>query len=89
MNVKPEGSPLEWFSWTTTSIKIPAGASRSQNLEVQPDINAVAGEYQFAVEASAKCRNSDEREAKFKVQAFDYASRPPSAVPVSSRSTKI
>lgn len=74
VNVKPEGSPLEWFSWTTTSIKIPAGASRSQNLEVQPDINAVAGEYRFAVEASAKCRNSDEREAKFKVQAFDYAS---------------
>ncbi len=74
VNVKPEGSPLEWFSWTTTSIQIPAGASRSQNLEVMPDINAIAGEYNFAVEASAKCRDSDEREAKFKVQAFDYAS---------------
>jgi hypothetical protein len=74
VNVKPEGSPLEWFSWTTTSIQIPAGASRSQNLEVLPDINAIAGEYNFAVEASAKCRDPDEREARFKVQAFDYAS---------------
>ena len=74
VNVKPEGSPLGWFSWTTTSMKIPAGASRSQNLEVQPDMNAVAGEYKFSVEASAKCRNSAEGEAKFKVQAFDYAS---------------
>jgi len=26
VNVKPEGTPLEWFSWTTTSINIPAGA---------------------------------------------------------------
>lgn len=74
VNVKPEGSPLGWFSWTTTSIKIPAGASRSQSLEVQPDMHAVAGEYKFAVEASARCRNSDESWAKFKVQAFDYAS---------------
>ncbi len=34
----------------------------------------MAGEYNFAVEASAKCRSPGEREAKFKVQAFDYAS---------------
>jgi hypothetical protein len=74
VNVKPEGTPLEWFSWTTTSIQIPAGATRSLNLEVLPDINADAGEYSFAVEASAKCRSPGEREAKFKVQAFDYAS---------------
>jgi hypothetical protein len=74
VNVKPEGTPLEWFSWTTTSIQIPAGATRSQNLEVLPDINAEAGEYKFAIEASAKCRSPDEREAKFTVQAFDYAS---------------
>lgn len=74
VNVKPKGTPLEWFSWTTTSIQIPAGAARSQNLEVLPDINADAGEYKFAIEASAKCRSPGEREAKFKVQAFDYAS---------------
>jgi hypothetical protein len=72
--VKPEGCPFEWFSWTTTPMTIPAGASRSSALQVLPDINAVAGEYRFAVEASAKCRSSGQRDAKFKVQAFDYAS---------------
>ena len=74
VSVKPEGCPFEWFSWTTTPMTIPAGVSRSVALQVLPDINAVAGEYRFAVEASAKCRNSGQREAKFKVQAFDYAS---------------
>jgi hypothetical protein len=72
--VKPEGCSFEWFSWTTTTLTIPAGISRSVALQVLPDTNTVAGEYRFAVEASAKCRNSGQREAKFKVQAFDYAS---------------
>ncbi len=72
--VKPEGCPFEWFSWTTTPLTIPAGVSRSVALQVFPDTNAVAGEYRFAVEASAKCRSSEPRPAKFKVQAFDYAS---------------
>jgi hypothetical protein len=74
ISVKPEGCPFEWFSSTTTAMTIPAGVSRSCALEVLPDINAVAGEYSFAVEASAKCRRSGFGEAKFKVQAFDYAS---------------
>jgi hypothetical protein len=74
VGVKPEGCPFEWFSWMTTPMTIPAGVSRSLALQVFPDTNAVAGEYRFAVEASAKCRNSGQREAKFKVQAFDYAS---------------
>ena len=74
VGVKPEGCPFEWFSWTTTPMTIPAGVSRSVALQVFPDTNAVAGEYRFAVEASAKCRSSGQREAKFKVQAFDYAS---------------
>ena len=74
VSVKPEGCPLEWFSWTTTALTIPAGVSRSVALQVQPDINALAGEYRFAMEASAKCRSSGQRVAKFKVQAFDYAS---------------
>jgi hypothetical protein len=43
-------------------------------LQVLPDTNAVAGEYRFAVEASGKCRSSGQKETKFKVQAFDYAS---------------
>jgi hypothetical protein len=72
--VKPEACPFEWFSWTTTTLTIPAGISRSMALQVLPDANVVAGGYRFVVEASAKCRNSGQREAKFKVQAFDYAS---------------
>ena len=72
--IKPGSCALEWFSWTSTTMTIPAGVSRSQNLQVQPDIDAVAGEYRFAVEASAKCRSPGARDVKFKVQAFDYAS---------------
>jgi len=74
VGIKPEGCPFVWFSWTTTPMTIPAGVSRSVALQVFPDTNAVAGEYRFAVEASAKCRRSGQRDAKFKVQAFDYAS---------------
>ena len=74
VGVKPEGCPFVWFSWTTTPMTISAGVSRSVALQVFPDTNAVAGEYRFAVEASAKCRSSGQGEAKFKVQAFDYAS---------------
>jgi len=74
VGVKPEGCPFEWFSWTTTPMTIPAGVSRFVALQVFPDTNAVAGEYRFSVEASAKCRRSGQRDAKFMVQAFDYAS---------------
>jgi len=74
LGVKPEGCPLEWFSWTTTPVTVPAGVSRSVALQVLPDTNAIAGDYRFAVEASAKCRSSEQSVAKFKVQAFDYAS---------------
>jgi len=74
LGVKPEGCPLEWFSWTTTPLTVPAGVSRSVALQVLPDTNAIAGDYRFAVEASAKCRSSEQSVAKFKVQAFDYAS---------------
>ena len=74
VSVKPEICPFVWFSWTTTSVSIPAGVSRSVALQVLPDTNAVAGEYKFAVEASARCRNSKPQSAEFRVQAFDYAS---------------
>ena len=74
VGVKPEGCPFDWFSWTTTPLTIPAGVSRSVALQVSPDTNAVAGEYKFAVEASAKCRSSEPCSKTFKVQAFDYAS---------------
>jgi len=72
--ITPEGCPFDWFSWTTNTLTIPAGVSRSVALQILPDTNAVAGDYRFAVEASAKCRNSGKRSAKFKVQGFDYAS---------------
>lgn len=74
VGVKPEDCSFEWFSWTTTAMTIPAGVSRSVALQVLPDTSAVAGEYRFSVEASAKCRTSDPSHANFKVQAFDYAS---------------
>ncbi len=72
--VKPMDCALDWFAWTRTSLSIPAGSSRSQNLAVQPGVNAIEGKYRFAVEASAKCRTSASREASFRVQAYDYAS---------------
>ncbi|OPX81039.1 MAG: hypothetical protein A4E43_00764 [Methanosaeta sp. PtaB.Bin005] len=72
--VKPMDCALDWFGWTRSPMNIPAGGSRSQTLTVLPDINAVAGKYRFAVEASAKCRTSASREATFRVQAYDYAS---------------
>ncbi len=74
VSIKPEVCPFVWFSWTTTSVSIPAGVSRFVALQVLPDTNAIAGEYKFAVEASAKCRSSEPHSAKFRVQAFDYAS---------------
>jgi hypothetical protein len=72
--INPKSCAIEWFSWPSTTITIPAGVSRSLSLQVQPDINAVAGQYEFAVEASAQCRHPSLKKAKFKVQAFDYAS---------------
>ncbi len=74
LSIDPESCALEWFSWTTSSLKIPSGSSRSENLEVKPDINAVAGDYSFKVTASAKCYRSGSAEAPFKVQDYDYAS---------------
>jgi len=74
VSIKPEDCAPEWFSWTSTTLTIPAGVSRSKTLQVQPDMNAVAGEYRFGVDASAKCCRSGEAKTKFKVQAFDYAS---------------
>ena len=73
-NIKPESCPFEWFSWTTTSLTIPAGVSRSVAMQVLPDESATAGDYSFGVEASAKCRSPGSCPARFRVQAFDYAS---------------
>jgi hypothetical protein len=66
--------PSQWFSWTSHTLDIPAGASRSEDLQVTPDINAVAGEYKFKVDASAKCSKPGSDTVYFKVQDYDYAS---------------
>jgi len=74
VSVKPDSTPIGWFSWTAATMTIPAGASRSQVLEVTPDIDAVPGDYKFEVQASASCRQPGYDKSKFTVQAFDYAS---------------
>ncbi len=74
LSISPEGCDPEWFSWTTKSMKIPPGVSRSEKLQVHPDINAVAGDYSFKAEASAKCYNPGSADGSFKVQDYDYAS---------------
>jgi hypothetical protein len=72
--ILPGNCPTQWFSWTSKKLNIPAGASRSENLQVLPDINAVAGEYRFKAEASAKCAKTGSDNGQFKVQDMDYAS---------------
>ncbi|MCJ7443168.1 MAG: hypothetical protein MUO26_01315 [Methanotrichaceae archaeon] len=72
--VLPEGCAPQWFSWTTKTLSIPAGASRSEGLQVTPDINSVAGEYKFEVEASAKCSKPGKANGCFRVQNYDYVS---------------
>ncbi|MCJ7443166.1 MAG: hypothetical protein MUO26_01305 [Methanotrichaceae archaeon] len=72
--VLPDNCAPQWFSWTTKTLSIPAGASRSEGLQVTPDVNAVAGEYKFKVEASAKCSQPGKANGCFRVQNYDYAS---------------
>ena len=75
ISVDPETCNLEWFSWTTKTVKIPAGVSRSEPLQVEPDLSALAGDYSFTVEASGQCVNSGKcKDVQFTVQGFDYAS---------------
>jgi hypothetical protein len=74
VNIDPEGCPLNWFSWTGKSLTIPAGLSRSETLLLSPDADAVAGEYEFQVEASGRCIKSGSIPVSFKVQGYDYAS---------------
>lgn len=75
ISVDPDTCKMEWFSWTTKTVKIPAGVSRSETLQVGPDLSALAGDYSFSVEASGKCTNSGKsKDVQFTVQGFDYAS---------------
>jgi len=75
ISVNPGTCNMEWFSWTTKTMKIPAGVSRSEPLQVKPDLSALAGDYNFKLEASGQCADSGKsREVDFTVQGFDYAS---------------
>jgi hypothetical protein len=75
ISVDPGTCNLDWFSWTTKTLKIPSGVSRSEPLEVKPDLGALAGDYRFTVEASGQCANSGKsKEVDLTIQGFDYAS---------------
>jgi hypothetical protein len=74
VGVDAQSCPPEWFSWTSATITLPPGVTRSQTLQVTPDLNAVAGKYSFSVDASAKCTRPGSAEAAFIVQDYDYAS---------------
>lgn len=74
LSVNPKDCSPDWFSWTSKTLEIPAGSSRSEALSARPDLNAPAGTYRFSVGASAKCCSSGSAEASFKVQDYDYAS---------------
>jgi len=74
LSVSSKNCPPEWFSWTTTSLQVPAGGSRSEKLLVAPDMNAIAGPYNFIVDASGRCCRSRSGEGNFRVQDLDYAS---------------
>jgi len=72
--VSSESCPPEWFDWTAKSLQIPPGGTRSEKLLVTPDTSAVAGRYDFTVDASAKCCKSSSGAGYFYVQDLDYAS---------------
>jgi hypothetical protein len=74
LSVISDNCPSQWFSWTSQTLNIPAGVARSEDLQVKPDINAMAGEYRFKVDASAKCTKPGSDTAYFKIQDYDYAS---------------
>jgi hypothetical protein len=74
LGVSSKSCPPEWFSWTTESLVIPSGSTRSKVLQVRPDINAVPGRYDIIVDASAKCCESKPGKGSFTVQVLDYAS---------------
>ena len=74
LSVSSKNCPPEWFSWTTISLQVPSGGTHSEKLLVAPDMNAIAGPYNFTVDASGRCCRSRPGEGKFKVQDLDYAS---------------
>ncbi len=74
LGVSSKNCPPDWFSWTTDSLTIPSGSTRSKVLQVRPDMNAIAGQYEYIVDASARCSESKPGKGSFTVQNLDYAS---------------
>jgi hypothetical protein len=74
LSVSSKNCPPEWFSWTTISLQVPSGGTRSEKLLVAPDMNAVAGLYIINVNASGRCCRSGSGVGNFRVQDLDYAS---------------
>jgi hypothetical protein len=74
LGTSPENFSPAWLSWTSESLTIPAGSSRTCTLQVNPEIDAPSGEYDFKVDASAKCSRLGSARGSFVVQDYDYAS---------------
>jgi len=74
IGVSSKSCPLEWFSWTSESLQIPSGSTRSLKLAVCPSVDAEAGAYEFTADASGRCCKSESAKGLFVVQSLDYAS---------------
>ncbi|MDH7597262.1 MAG: hypothetical protein QHG98_05930 [Methanothrix sp.] len=74
ITVSPETCGMDWFTWTSTEVFIPAGGEVSEPLQVTPPTNAMGGDYRFRVTATAPGAESSSYTEKFKVQGYDYAS---------------
>jgi hypothetical protein len=74
LSIDPGSCGLGWFSWTTKSVAVPAGSTRSEVLQVAPDTEALAGSYRFKVTASSKCKSPGSDTVHFQIQGYDYAS---------------
>ncbi|MCX8207863.1 MAG: hypothetical protein N3G75_08560 [Methanothrix sp.] len=74
VTVSPVTCGMDWFSWTSKEVFIPAGGEVSEPLQVTPATNALGGAYEFRVTATAPGAESASDTEKFKVQGYDYAS---------------
>jgi hypothetical protein len=74
LTVIPQNALPGWFSWINQVVTIPGNGAESVILSVQPDMNAMAGKYQFEVRATAPNVDLASASSYFQVQIYDYAS---------------
>ena len=74
MTVIPSSCLPGWFSWTEKVITVPGGGASSEALYAQPEMKAIAGDYEFEVIATTESARSATARGRFKVQDYDYAS---------------